>query len=291
MRASASSRDDSGSCRSLKKYLDNMFKTFVINLDKDKERMDFMSQQLVNCEIPYHRQSAVYGKDYRASYVEYDEAGAIAKTGHALLPGELGCALSHAKVYEQIVREEIPFSLILEDDVELPSNFKHIVNRMITEQGKTNFEYLLFDYVPVGLPFLKQWFRSVRVRVNNEFQYSLPRATLTALYAIFKIPYIVPLAIFEGCRDGVMYETGGPVRFLRPVYFAGAYLLTLQGAKKLHSLTKPILYTADQLPNRARIINKLRFFCYAPLSVKQLKTTFGSSILDVAGKDIECGYE
>ncbi len=268
-----------------------MLETFVINLDKDTERMDFMAAQLAVRGITYRRQAAIYGKNYQPSLAEYDAAKAVAATGHALLPGELGCALSHAKVYEQIVREAIPFALVLEDDVELPSDFKATVERMIEEQPKTNFEYLLFDYVPVGMPFIRQWFRSVAVHVRAQWQISLFRGLVAFLYALLKVGYIVPLSLYEGWRDRAMQHKGGPVRFLRPVYFAGAYLLTLEGARKLLALAEPILYTADQLPNRARIINNLRFFCYAPLSVKQLKTTFGSSILDVAGKDIECRYD
>lgn len=268
-----------------------MFTTFVINLDKDTERMQFMHEQLERLKISYNRKSAIYGKTYEASASEYDEVKAVAATGHALIPGELGCALSHAKVYEQIVQESIPFALVLEDDVELPQDFKAVVEQMIVGQPKTNFEYLLFDYVPVGLPFIRQWLRSVSVTVRTQYKKSSLHGVGALLYAFLKAGYIIPLSLFEGWRDTYKKHHPGPVRFFRPVYFAGAYLVSLEGAKKLHALSKPVLYTADQLPNRARIINNLRFFCYAPLLVKQLKTTFGSSILDLAGKDIECHYE
>lgn len=265
-----------------------MFRTFVINLDKDTERMDFMHEQLGRLGISYERQAAVYGKSYKPNRDEYDAEQAISATGHSLLPGELGCALSHVAVYKKVVSQQIRYTLIFEDDVELPSNFKKIVESMMQQQQRSGFEYLLFDYVPVGWPFIKQWFRSVSIRIKAEYQISFIRGVFTFGYALLKVGYIVPLSVFEGWRDKRMKRNPGAVRFFRPVYFAGAYLVTLEGAKKLLSLAEPVVYTADQLPNRARVLKGLRFFCYAPLSVRQLKSTFGSSILDLSGKDIEC---
>lgn len=268
-----------------------MFTTFVINLDKDIERLRFMDEQLTRLGITYTRQPAIYGKTHTTTVDEYDEAKAVAATGHALLPGELGCALSHRVVYERIVAEGVPFALVLEDDVVLPSDFKQVLERMIAEQPKTNFEYLLFDYVPVGWPYVRQWFLSIGVNVRERAKTSLIRAILFLLYACIKVWYIVPLALFEGWRDQAKKTNPGPVRFFRPVYFAGAYLVTQEGAKKLLSLAQPVIYTADQLPNRARVLRGLRFFCYAPLAVRQDKAAFGSSILELAGKDIELGYD
>ena len=263
-----------------------MFTTFVINLDKDTERMKFMHSQLLGCRIVYRRQTAILGKAYTASTAEYDSARAVKATGHALIPGEIGCALSHLGVYKTIVAEGLPYSLVFEDDVAIPNNFKEIVESMVITQPLTSFEYLLFDYVPVGLPYIRQWFLSVRRTIQLHSRTSWFAAVLAMLYAGVKVWYIVPLALYEGWRDTAKKTKPGPVRFYRPVYFAGAYLITLEGAKKLVSLAEPVIYTADQLPNRARILRGLRFFCYAPLCVSQLKQTYGSSILDVAGKDI-----
>jgi GR25 family glycosyltransferase involved in LPS biosynthesis len=263
-----------------------MITTFVINLDKDKERMAFMHEQLTTCGMSYRRQPAILGKEYTPTLAEYDEAAARKATGHALIPGEMGCALSHAAVYKTIVAESIPFSFVFEDDVEIPNNFKEIVERMVAEQPVTNFDYLLFDYVPVGMPYLRQWYTGVIWNIRSRSERSLVSAAIFMLYAFIKIWYIVPLSLFEGWRDRYKKQSPGPVRFYRPVYFAGAYLLTLEGAKKLLSLAEPVVYTADQLPNKARVLRGLRFFCYAPRSVEQLKRTFGSSILDKTGAEI-----
>lgn len=262
-----------------------MFTTFVINLDKDKERMFFMHNQLTKLGIEYRRQPAILGKEYQPTLSEYDKELAINKGGHKMLLGEVGCALSHAKVLEKIVQEKISYALILEDDVVLPDNFKEIIEREIG-RNKNKWEYLLFDYVEVGYPFIKQWISGVTNTFKNLWKTKPLKACTYFCYVLLKGLYIIPLSVYEGLRETYMKKHSGPVRFFRPVYFAGAYLVNLVGAEKLYSLTKPVVYTADQLPNKARILKRLKFRGYAPQSVHQLKQKFGSSILDLEGSEL-----
>lgn len=262
-----------------------MFTTFVINLDKDTDRMQFMHEQLIRLGIQYQRHNAVLGKDYLTNLEEYDEKRAVAEGGHALLPGEIGCALSHAQVLEKIVNEKIPFTLVLEDDVSLPKNFKQVLENEIAANQK-DWEYLLFDYVVVGLPFLKQWFFGVLLNIQKKWKENKAKAIFWTLGAVVKGVYIVPLSLFEGFRNSYKKTSPGPVTFFRPLYFAGAYLVSLEGAQKLFSLTKPVVYTADQLPNKARVLKSLKFRGYAPQVVFQQKKKFGSSILNLSGNQI-----
>lgn len=262
-----------------------MFTTIVINLDKDKERMFFMHNQLTKLGIEYRRQSAILGKEYQPTLSEYDEELAVKKSGHKMLLGEVGCALSHAKVLENIVQEKIPYTLILEDDVVLPENFKEILEREII-RNKNNWEYLLFDYAEVGYPFIKQWISGVTNTFKNLWGTKPLKACTYSCYVLLKGLYIIPLSVFEGLREVYMKKHSGPVRFFRPVYFAGAYLVNLVGAEKLYSLTKPVVYTADQLPNKARVLKDLNFKCFSPLIVSQKRTAFGSSILNLTGQQV-----
>ncbi|MCB9819650.1 glycosyltransferase family 25 protein [Candidatus Nomurabacteria bacterium] len=263
-----------------------MFTTFVINLDKDTERLTFMDAQLQMVGIEYRRQSAVLGKKYQPTPLEYDESKAIKKGGRPLLPGELGCALSHAAVLSAIVKERIAYTLVLEDDVSLPPNFKQIIEEEIYKNKAHRWDYLLFDYVAVGLPFIRQWIQGVGKTFCHTF-FSTPfTAIAILLYALLKSFYVIPLSLFEGVRERYRQHYPGSVRFFRPLYFAGAYLITLKGAEKMLPLTQPIVYTADQLPNRARILSGLRLRGYAPQIVNQQKDRFGSSILDLKGHEL-----
>lgn len=264
-----------------------MFKTFVINLDKDVERMQFMHTQLTKLNINYRRESAVLGKSYKPTLEEYDEDMALVKGRHVLLPGEIGCALSHAKVIQKIVDEKIPYALVLEDDVELPDKFNKIIEKeIINNSNGRSWEYLLFDYVVVGRPYIRQWISGVKINLKKTWRVNRSKVVVQSLFSLLKAFYIIPLSIFEEFRDKYKKHSPGPVRFFRPVYFAGAYLVTYEGACKLRSLSSPVVYTADHLPNRARVLKKLRFRGYAPQSVRQLKRVFGSSILDLDGESL-----
>lgn len=48
--------------------------------------------------------------------------------GRDLKGGEIGCLLSHKKIYEKMVLENIPLALIFEDDVELKDNFSQVLD-------------------------------------------------------------------------------------------------------------------------------------------------------------------
>lgn len=104
--------------------------TFVINLEKDNVRREFISRQLNDQGITYEIISGVYGasldKNERARL--YDDRKAKLNCSRSLVSAEIGCSLSHLKVYRRIIEQKINVSLILEDDVLLPENFKRILN-------------------------------------------------------------------------------------------------------------------------------------------------------------------
>ncbi|EPP1355413.1 glycosyltransferase family 25 protein, partial [Enterobacter hormaechei] len=67
------------------------------------------------------------------------------ETNYAFLPGEVGCALSHQKIYKRIIDENIDAALILEDDVVLNSDLREILNSVTL--SKTKPEILLLSRV------------------------------------------------------------------------------------------------------------------------------------------------
>jgi len=260
-----------------------MVKAFVINLDADTERMAFMSRQLDSLGIPYERYPAVRPEDVLPG--EYDASAASLHRGHSLIPGEIGCAASHKRIYEEMLSRGLEYALVLEDDVELPVDFASIIEREI-RHNRNRWEYLLFDYWQPGPVFIRRWFNSVLVSLRMAKTKNLPYVIALAAFSFLKAFYVVPLSLLEGLRDLYKSHSPGPVSFYRPLYLAGAYLVSSSGARKLLSLASPIVYTADKLPNQARVKRGLRFFAYAPLSVHQRKEEFGSSILGIAGTDL-----
>ena len=98
-------------------------KTFVVNLDKDKERMLSVDMQLRRLGVDYERVSAVYARDLTKT--EMDSAVNRFRwwcaIGRPIVPAEIGCALSHYGIYRAMKPGESV--CILEDDVILDKDF------------------------------------------------------------------------------------------------------------------------------------------------------------------------
>jgi len=127
-------------------------RVYVINLDKRTDRWKHIQTQLKKAGIPeklIKRFSAVNGNKVDLEYLKQSggrEEGKVpmltsyaynsltAKTpdelvfGHDLTPGALGCALSHIKIWREIVSEGISRALVLEDDAHFAKNFKQKLN-------------------------------------------------------------------------------------------------------------------------------------------------------------------
>ena len=260
------------------------FQTFVINLDRDTERMAFMDGQLARLGIPYERISAFRGSDPEAIGA-YDAEAAYAQGGYRLGEGEIGCAASHRRAYELVAERGLAYALILEDDVELPEGFPAILEREISRNTGA-WEYLLFDYWEPGTVARGLWYGSARSAVRAGFASGPLRGLVASITIMLKGMYVLPLLTFESLRDRYKRKHPGPVTFYRPLYLAGAYLVTAEGARKLLALSTPIRFTADRLPNQARVQSGLKFKAYAPQCVRQLKRTFGSSILGMSGDEL-----
>lgn len=91
---------------------------FLINLDRQKDRRDFMQGELARRSVQFVRISAVDGKTAGEGELRRlsDEARAN------LSPGEIGCILSHVECWQRIVDGDIPCGCIIEDDVRFGDN-------------------------------------------------------------------------------------------------------------------------------------------------------------------------
>lgn len=101
-------------------------KSFVINLDRDVERMEAATRQLSSHGIAFERLSAVYAADMdsklRSAAVNH-RRWRIAM-GRCVRPGEIGCALSHFSIYRKMLMDDIPLACIFEDDVVFTGDVK-----------------------------------------------------------------------------------------------------------------------------------------------------------------------
>ena len=91
-------------------------KTYVINLDKDENRMQQIDHKLRQYKIPYIRFPAVNGKSLTTEQI--NEVTTFASRHFLLSYAMLGCALSHINLYKAIAEstDDHKWYLILEDD-------------------------------------------------------------------------------------------------------------------------------------------------------------------------------
>lgn len=108
-----------------------MIKTFLINLDKNPERLVESARQLNALGVSFERIAAIYGKDLG----EDEKRRSVnafrwwCAKGRKVRDGEIGCALSHLSVYRKMIDENIDVACILEDDNRYRDTFASVVQQ------------------------------------------------------------------------------------------------------------------------------------------------------------------
>lgn len=106
----------------------------IISLKDSIERQNHVKTQLDSLNLKYSVFNAVDGDCLLPDEIKecYDGKNALSSRGKHLGPGEVGCALSHIRLYQEVVRGKLEAMLILEDDVEIDpevcSFVKHLHN-------------------------------------------------------------------------------------------------------------------------------------------------------------------
>ncbi|WP_034475017.1 glycosyltransferase family 25 protein [Aestuariibacter salexigens] len=101
---------------------------FVINLARSVHRFAECQKQLQSHAI--RRIEAVDGELLSESELQkhYDSEANAGRFYRDLSRGEVGCYLSHRKAWQTIVDEQLPYAVILEDDIELQGNIEQVGN-------------------------------------------------------------------------------------------------------------------------------------------------------------------
>jgi glycosyl transferase family 25 len=111
-------------------------KIFIINLDKDKDRLNNAYKQLNEYNIKnYERYAAIYGNNLNKKELNdfTTNMGKIIAS-----KSMIGCGISHINIWKHIIKEKINKCLILEDDFILVDDFLNKFNKII---NKTPNEY------------------------------------------------------------------------------------------------------------------------------------------------------
>lgn len=105
-------------------------KIFVINLASSSDRLSFVDNQLKGMGLDYERIDAVDGRLLTRKEVMTNVARVhcYCANKRCLTPGEIGCSLSHIKAYRKIIKDNLPYACVLEDDVVIDSSrFRKVI--------------------------------------------------------------------------------------------------------------------------------------------------------------------
>lgn len=110
-----------------------MIPVFVISLTRSQDRRAMVMKQMEHLGIDFEFFNAVDGRALTGVELgKVDFSLAREYCGHDLSRAEVGCALSHIRLYELIVAQGIERCVVLEDDVYLHMHFKAIVEAIVT---------------------------------------------------------------------------------------------------------------------------------------------------------------
>lgn len=98
---------------------------YVINLDKDVQRLRWIEQQLTAHKLEYLRIAAVNGAQLRSDPRRPHLGG-----------GEIGCFLSHAYAWRLIAQGNDEHGLVLEDDIHVCADFGDLIRGLSLDSGE-----------------------------------------------------------------------------------------------------------------------------------------------------------
>jgi GR25 family glycosyltransferase involved in LPS biosynthesis len=124
----------------------NIDKIYVINLKKNTDRWDSISRMAKKANVNITRFDAIYGKELESNH--QDILKYFVKD-HKLYAGQIGCALSHIKIWEDAIKNNYKNIIIFEDDAIIPEDFWRKFNNAYNELPK-DWDMLLLGGVLLG---------------------------------------------------------------------------------------------------------------------------------------------
>jgi GR25 family glycosyltransferase involved in LPS biosynthesis len=114
-------------------------KIYVINLKKNCDRLKVFMKRAKKANIQVERFDAIYGKDLPENHPYIHK---YFVKNHNLNPGQIGCALSHIKIWEDAIKNNYKNIIVFEDDAVIPKDFWNKFNKSYNELP-ANYDMLL----------------------------------------------------------------------------------------------------------------------------------------------------
>lgn len=152
---------------------------FIINMDKDVNRRETMRTRAEAAGLLFEFVQAISGRDMSVEEIDrcYDSAKRKRYFGRDMTIGEIGCLMLHRKIYEKVVAENIPYAVILEDDVVFESDIYKVLVTILEAPIKWDIvRFLSHSKV------YKRGFRNIIPLGNTRYQFSRSPAAPAGAY-------------------------------------------------------------------------------------------------------------
>ena len=125
-------------------------KIFIINLDRATTRWEKMRKQLEKLGLQYERFSAIDAEAASDAFLNQYYSAELNRIKYyvSLSKSEIACYISHLKVCEKILSDNLDYAIVLEDDIELNDSFKLVPYALESVQN--------WNYIKLIAPFKKK---------------------------------------------------------------------------------------------------------------------------------------
>ncbi len=104
-----------------------MIKSYLINLDKDSERLNFITANFKKLGIEFERIAAIDGQTFsEQAFQEFLKVRP--RNNKSWMRGQMGCFLSHYAAWEKVSQGNERFYAVFEDDIHISDDLKKILN-------------------------------------------------------------------------------------------------------------------------------------------------------------------
>lgn len=106
-----------------------MIKSYLINLDKDVDRLAFMSANFQRLGIVFERFCAIDERDFSESAYQHFMTERP-RNGKMWLRGQMGCFLSHYNIWKKIAEGSDQFCAVFEDDIHIADELAQVLHNV-----------------------------------------------------------------------------------------------------------------------------------------------------------------
>ena len=175
-----------------------IIKSFVINLDKYREKYERTIQNLSSFYLKPERFNAVYIEDANSPEIKkitYPSVQYTIERGRNVdnnigTKGAIGCYLSHIKLWSMLLESKEDMFLIFEDDVNINDYSIEQLNQSLQEVNQYDWDFIFLGY---DKPYLMNDIKIENVYKINSLTYGLHSYLINRKGAIKLLKYSLPI--------------------------------------------------------------------------------------------------